>query len=221
MRRLPGASRDGRMEPGNTAKIRVRRLMDIVSLAIPDLKLLKPRRFGDSRGVFSMTYSRRELAAAGLAADFVQDNHSFSVHRGTVRGLHFQREPFAQAKIVQVLRGAIFDVALDIRPHSPHFGRHLTVELTADSWQQLYIPAGFAHGFCTLAADTEVFYKVDRDYAPQHEGGIMWNDPELGIAWPVGPETATLSERDRRWPSFADWRAAHAGRATPAGARVR
>jgi len=195
--------------------------MDIVSLAVPDLKLLKPRRISDTRGVFSVTYSRRELAGAGLVADFVQDNHSRSTLPGTVRGLHFQREPFAQTKIIQVMRGAIFDVALDIRPHSPSFGRHVAVELTADSWQQLYIPAGFAHGFCTLTPDTEVFYKVDRDYAPQHEGGIIWNDPELGIAWPVGPDAAILSERDRLWPSFAEWRAAHAGRLAPIEARAR
>lgn len=193
--------------------------MDIVALAIPDLKLLKPRRFADSRGFFAETFSRRRLAEAGLVCEFVQDNHSLSVHRGTVRGLHFQRAPFAQAKIIQVLRGAIFDVSLDIRPHSSSFGTHVAIELTAESGQQLYLPEGFAHGFSTLAPNTEVAYKVSRDYAPDHEGGILWSDPALGIAWPVGSGEATLSDRDRRWPSFAEWREAQAPAAKPPAAR--
>lgn len=189
--------------------------MDIVSLAIPDVKLLTPRRFCDARGFLSETYSRRKLAEAGMSVDFVQDNHSLSIRRGTVRGLHLQREPFAQAKLVRVLRGAIFDVAVDLRPNSPSLGRHVAVELTAESWRQIYLPAGFAHGFCTLAPDTEVYYKVDRDYAPDHEDGIRWDDPALGIAWPVSPAEAILSDRDRHWPSFAEWRSARAGRAHP------
>jgi dTDP-4-dehydrorhamnose 3,5-epimerase len=195
--------------------------MDIVALAIPDVKLLKPRRICDARGFFAETFSRRRLAEAGLIADFVQDNHSLSTRRGTVRGLHFQREPFAQAKIVRVVRGAIFDVILDIRPRSPSFGAHVAIELTAESGQQLYIPEGFAHGFCTLAPDTEVAYKISRDYAPDHEGGILWNDPALGIAWPVRPDEATLSERDRRWPSFAAWREAQFNIANAAGMKGR
>jgi dTDP-4-dehydrorhamnose 3,5-epimerase len=177
--------------------------MDVVSLAIPDVKLITPRRIGDARGFFAETYNRDRFAAAGLIADFTQDNHSLSRPRGTVRGLHFQRGPHAQAKLVRVLRGAVFDVVLDIRPGSPTYGRHAAIELSAAAGAQLLIPEGFAHGFCTTEPDTEVFYKVNRDYAPDHEGGILWNDPGLGIAWPVVPAQAVLSERDRRWPTFA------------------
>jgi dTDP-4-dehydrorhamnose 3,5-epimerase len=178
--------------------------MEVVALAIPDVKLITPRRFVDPRGFFSETFSRRALLEAGLVADFIQDNHSLSKAPGTVRGLHFQRAPFAQAKLVRILRGAVYDVALDIRPGSPTFGRHVAVELSADTGAQLLIPEGFAHGLCTLEPDTEVLYKVNRDYAPQHEGGILWNDPALGIAWPVDPAKATLSDRDRKWPHLAD-----------------
>lgn len=178
--------------------------MEVVALAIPDVKLITPRRFVDPRGFFSETFSRRGLIEAGLAADFIQDNHSLSKEPGTVRGLHFQRAPFAQAKLVRILRGAVYDVALDIRPGSPTFGRHVAIELSADTGAQLLIPEGFAHGLCTLEPDTEVLYKVNRDYAPQHEGGILWNDPALGIAWPIAPAEATLSDRDRKWPRLAD-----------------
>jgi dTDP-4-dehydrorhamnose 3,5-epimerase len=177
--------------------------MDVVSLAIPDVKLITPRRVGDARGFFAETFNRHRFAEAGLFADFVQDNHSLSRPRGTVRGLHFQRPPFAQAKLVRVLRGAVFDVVLDIRPASPTYGRHAAIALSAATGAQLLIPEGFAHGFCTTEADTEVLYKVSRDYAPDHEGGILWNDPGLGIAWPVAAEQAVLSDRDRKWPTFA------------------
>jgi dTDP-4-dehydrorhamnose 3,5-epimerase len=177
--------------------------MDVVSLAIPDVKLITPRRVGDARGYFSETFNQRRFAEAGLIADFTQDNHSLSRPRGTVRGLHFQRGAFAQAKLVQVLRGALFDVVLDIRPGSPTYGRHATIALSAAAGAQLLIPEGFAHGFCTTEPDTEVFYKVNRDYAPDHEGGILWNDPGLGIAWPIEPAQAVLSDRDRKWPTFA------------------
>jgi dTDP-4-dehydrorhamnose 3,5-epimerase len=177
--------------------------MDVVSLSIPDVKLITPRRIGDARGFFAETFNRRRFAEAGLFADFTQDNHSLSRLCGTVRGLHFQRPPFAQAKLVRVLRGAVFDVVLDIRPASPTYGRHATIALSAAAGAQLLIPEGFAHGFCTTEPDTEVFYKVSRDYAPAHEGGILWNDPGLGIAWPVAPEQAVLSDRDRKWPTFA------------------
>jgi dTDP-4-dehydrorhamnose 3,5-epimerase len=178
--------------------------MEVVSLAIPDVKLITPRRFADPRGVFAETFSRRLFADAGLIADFVQDNQSLSRPANTVRGLHFQRAPFAQAKLVRVLRGAIFDVAVDIRPDSPTYGRHVATEIAAESGTMILIPEGFAHGFCTLTADTEVFYKVNRDYAPKHEGGILWNDPALGIAWPVEAADAVLSDRDRTWPTLAD-----------------
>jgi dTDP-4-dehydrorhamnose 3,5-epimerase len=177
--------------------------MEVVALAIPDVKLVKPRRVADARGFFTETYSRRRFAEAGLTADFIQDNHSLSIVRGTVRGLHFQRPPFTQAKLVSVLCGAVFDVALDIRLHSPSFGRHVAIELTAESGMQIYIPEGFAHGFCTLAPNTEVAYKVNRDYAPDHESGVLWNDPALGIAWPVTAADAVLSERDHQLPPLA------------------
>jgi dTDP-4-dehydrorhamnose 3,5-epimerase len=177
--------------------------MDVVALAIPDVKLITPRRVGDQRGFFSETFNRHRFAEAGLIADFVQDNHSLSRPRGTVRGLHFQRPPFAQAKLVRVLRGAVFDVVLDIRAGSPTYGHHVVVALSAAAGAQLLIPEGFAHGFCTTEPDTEVFYKVSRDYAPAHEGGILWNDPGLRIAWPVDAAQAVLSDRDRNWPTFA------------------
>jgi len=179
--------------------------MEVVSLAIPDVKLITPRRFADPRGFFAETFSRRRFAEAGLTAEYVQDNQSLSRPAGTVRGLHFQRPPHAQAKLVRVLRGAILDVAVDIRPGSPTYGRHVTAELSAERGTMIFVPEGFAHGFCTLSADTEVFYKVSRDYAPQHEGGILWNDPALGIGWPVGPADAVLSDRDRKWPTLSEF----------------
>jgi dTDP-4-dehydrorhamnose 3,5-epimerase len=179
--------------------------MEVVSLAVPDVKLITPRRITDPRGFFAETFSRRRFAEAGLVSDFVQDNHSLSRPAGTVRGLHFQRPPFAQAKLVRVLRGAIYDVALDIRRGSPTYGRHVAAEITAESGTMIFVPEGFAHGFCTLSTDTEVFYKVNRDYAPQHEGGILWNDPALGIAWPVDAAEAMLSDRDRKWPTFSEF----------------
>jgi dTDP-4-dehydrorhamnose 3,5-epimerase len=184
--------------------------MEVISLAIPDVKLVTPRRFADPRGFFAETFSRRRFAEAGLIADFVQDNHSLSRPAGTVRGLHFQRPPFAQAKLVRVLRGAILDVAVDIRPGSPSYGRHVAAELSADNGAMILVPEGFAHGFCTLTADTEVFYKVNRDYAPQHEGGILWNDPALDIAWPVDAADAFLSDRDRAWPTLSEYARAEA-----------
>jgi dTDP-4-dehydrorhamnose 3,5-epimerase len=179
--------------------------MEVVSLAIPDVKLITPRRFADPRGFFAETFSRRRFVEAGLIADFIQDNFSLSRAAGTVRGLHFQRRPFVQAKLVRPLRGAIYDVALDIRHGSPSYGRHVAVEITAESGAMIFVPEGFAHGFCTLTADTEVFYKVNRDYAPLHESGILWNDPALGIAWPVAADKAVLSDRDRAWPTLAEF----------------
>ncbi|HEX2115784.1 MAG TPA: dTDP-4-dehydrorhamnose 3,5-epimerase [Alphaproteobacteria bacterium] len=178
--------------------------MEFAALAIPEVKLITPRRFTDPRGFFAETFSRRRFAEAGLVADFVQDNQSLSRPAGTVRGLHFQRPPHAQAKLVRVVRGAIFDVAVDIRPGSPTYGRHVGVELSAENGKMILIPEGFAHGFCTLKVDTEVLYKVNRDYAPAHEGGILWNDPALGISWPVDPAHAVLSERDRKLPRLSE-----------------
>jgi dTDP-4-dehydrorhamnose 3,5-epimerase len=174
-------------------------------LALPDVVLLEPRRFGDARGFFSETYSARRLAAAGFEAAFVQDNHSRSPRRGTVRGLHFQAPPFAQDKLIRVTRGAILDVAVDIRRGSPTYGQAVAAELSAENWRQLLAPKGFAHGFQTLTEDCEVLYKVTDYYAPAAEAGLLWSDPALGIAWPLGTAEAVINARDAAWPALADF----------------
>lgn len=166
--------------------------------------VLTPRRFADPRGHFAEVYNKRRFQDAGVTADFIQDNQSLSGPVGTVRGLHFQRPPFAQAKLVRVLKGAIVDVAVDLRRTSKTFGRHVAVTLSAAAGNQLYVPAGFAHGFCTLEPDTEVFYKVDAYYSAEHDGGIRWNDPALGINWPVTAEAALLSDKDVKLPLWRD-----------------
>lgn len=178
--------------------------MEVQSLAIPDVKVITPSVFRDERGFFSETYSRRALAEAGIEVDFVQDNHSMSRTRGVLRGLHFQTEPFAQGKLVRVLRGAIFDVAVDIRRASPTFGQHVSCVLSAENWSQMWVPAGFAHGFCTLEPDTEVLYKVTAFYAPQCDKGIAFDDPDIGIAWPIPQSEFVLSDKDRRHPRLRD-----------------
>src|SRR5919107_1765563 len=144
-------------------------MLQVEKTAIPAVKIITPRRFGDARGFFSEVYSRRAFEEAGLALDFVQDNHSLSGPRGTIRGLHFQSQPFAQDKLVRVVRGRILDVAVDLRRSSATFGQHVAVELSAENWRQLLVPVGFAHGFCTLTPDTEVLYKVTAYYAPTHD----------------------------------------------------
>ncbi|MFA7637802.1 MAG: dTDP-4-dehydrorhamnose 3,5-epimerase [Parvibaculum sp.] len=174
-----------------------------VPTAIPDVKILVPQRHGDARGYFSETYNRRVLAEAGIGVDFVQDNESLSAEVGTIRGLHFQTPPFEQAKLVRVLTGAIFDVAVDLRAGSPSYGRYVAVRLSAEEGNQLFIPAGFAHGLCTLEPDTRVFYKVDRHYSADHDAGIIWNDTDIGIEWPVSAEEAILSGKDRLLPGLA------------------
>lgn len=178
--------------------------MQITATDIPDVKLITPKKFGDHRGFFSETYNRKAFADAGIDLEFVQDNHSLSAQKGVLRGLHFQLPPFAQDKLVRVVRGSILDVAVDIRRSSPTFGRHVTAVLSAANWQQMFVPAGFAHGFVTLEPDTEVVYKVTNYYAPQHDRGILWNDPALGIEWPVSPADVTLSDKDIKQPLFAD-----------------
>jgi dTDP-4-dehydrorhamnose 3,5-epimerase len=175
----------------------------VTALAIPDVKLISAPRFADARGHFAETYARRDFLDAGIDCDFMQDNQATSRAAGTVRGLHFQLAPYAQAKLVRVLRGRIFDVAIDIRRGSPTFGRHVAVTLDSDAGQQLLVPAGFAHGYCTLEPDTEVFYKVDSPYAPPHERGIFWADPALNIAWPVDVKAAILAEKDKTLPMLA------------------
>lgn len=179
--------------------------MEVEPLAIADVKCLTPARHGDHRGFFSEVYNRDRLAAAGIDVTFVQDNHSFSAERGTVRGLHFQVPPFAQDKLVRVTRGAVFDVAVDLRRGSPSFGRHVHAVLSAEAWNQLFVPAGFAHGLMTLAPDTEIIYKVSARYAPEHDRGLFWNDPALAIPWPIPAAEAILSERDRRQPRFSEF----------------
>jgi dTDP-4-dehydrorhamnose 3,5-epimerase len=178
--------------------------VQILNTEIPDVKILVPRQFADPRGVFVETYSRKTLAAIGIHNTFIQDNHSLSIDQGTVRGLHFQLPPFAQAKLVRVIRGSVLDVAVDIRRSSPTFGKHVAAMISAQNWRQIFIPAGFAHGFCTLEPNTEVVYKVDNDYSPQHDRGIAWNDPALGIAWPVSAFDSKLSEKDKKHPLMKD-----------------
>jgi dTDP-4-dehydrorhamnose 3,5-epimerase len=174
--------------------------IEILPTAIAEIKLIKPQKIADARGFFSETYRRSELAAAGIDLDFVQENHSLSLHVGTIRGLHFQSPPCPQAKLVRVVQGRIFDVAVDLRRSSPTFGRHFTAELSAEDMQQLLIPVGFAHGFCTLEPNTSVVYKVSDYYSRANDHGLLWNDPALGIDWPVDENAAHLSERDKSHP---------------------
>lgn len=178
--------------------------MDIETTAIPDVRLLTPKRHGDHRGFLSEVYSRRALAAAGVDIDFVQDNHAMSAISGTVRGLHYQLRPMAQAKLIRVMRGAIYDVAVDLRRQSPTFGRHVGAIVSAEAWNQILVPVGFAHGFCTLAPDTEVLYRISSYYSPAHERALLWNDDALGIDWPVASDKAILSDRDRKNPRLAE-----------------
>ncbi|MBX3428463.1 MAG: dTDP-4-dehydrorhamnose 3,5-epimerase [Hyphomonadaceae bacterium] len=178
--------------------------MRIERASIADILLIQPKKHGDSRGFFSETFRVAAMKDAGVDVDWVQDNHSLSQARGVVRGLHFQRAPKAQAKLLRVVRGAILDVAVDVRKNSPTYGEHVAVELSADNWTQLYVPVGFAHGFCTLTENCEVLYKVSAEYGPAEEGGLLWNDADLAIDWPIAPEEATLSVRDREWPRLRD-----------------
>jgi dTDP-4-dehydrorhamnose 3,5-epimerase len=166
---------------------------------IPEVRLFRPRRFGDDRGWFAETWSRRLINM-----DFCQDNMSMSASVGTVRGLHYQKPPHAQAKLVSVLSGRIIDVAVDIRVGSPTFGHHVAVELSASEGEQLLVPRGFAHGFCTLEPGTIVMYKVDGFYAPESDAGIQWSDPDLAINWPISVELACLSPKDSKLPRLRD-----------------
>lgn len=177
--------------------------MEVEALGLDGVKLIRTRRFSDQRGYFAETWNRRSFAARGLDTEFVQDNVSFSRSAGTIRGLHYQRQPFAQAKLIRVLRGAILDVAVDLRRSSPTFGRHVSVLLSAEGGEQLFIPVGFAHGLCTLEADTEVAYKVSDFYSPEHDAGIIWNDPDVAIDWRLGGTQPVLSDKDARLPPLA------------------
>ena len=180
--------------------------MKIESLAIADIKLITPKKFGDARGFFSETWNESMLRDAGIDAHFVQDNHAFSSAKDTLRGLHFQVPPKAQDKLIRVTRGAIFDVAVDIRKGSPTFGKHVSAVLSAENWAQLWVPQGFAHGYCTLEPDTEVIYKVTDYYSPADDRGIRFDDPALAIKWPVTSATALLSDKDKVQPLLTDAR---------------
>lgn len=177
----------------------------IMETEIPDVVVIAPRRFHDQRGWFSETYNSRSFSEALGDISFVQDNQVFSASRGTLRGLHFQRPPEPQAKLIRVLHGSIFDVAVDLRVGSPTYGRWVSRTLAADSGEQLFAPRGFAHGYCTLEPDTEVAYKVDGFYAPACNTGLAWNDPTLGIEWPFTSEEVLLSDNDRTLPAFANF----------------
>jgi len=171
---------------------------------IPDTKLIVPKRFSDLRGYFSEIWSEDRFREEISNVTFVQDNQSVSARKGTLRGLHFQKPPFAQGKLVRVVRGAIFDIAVDIRKGSPTYGRHIAVTLDAAEGAQLWVPPGFLHGFCTLEDETEVFYKTTSYYRPSHDTGVLWNDPDLGIRWPVDADSVVLSEKDQHSPRLSD-----------------
>ena len=178
----------------------------MIETPIPGVLVLEPRIFGDSRGYFFESFSRREFVQKVMETEFVQDNESRSSF-GVFRGLHFQKPPFAQSKLVRVVEGAVLDVAVDIRRGSPTFGRHVAVELSGENHRQVFIPRGFAHGFSVLSESVVFQYKCDNFYAPDSEGALAWNDPDLGIDWRIPPEKAILSDKDRRHPRLkdADW----------------
>ena len=178
--------------------------LDICPLPLDGIKLIRSPRISDARGYYAETYVRRDFVAAGIEHEFIQDNQSRSYAAGTVRGLHFQVPPLAQTKLVRALQGRILDVVVDLRRSSPTYGKHLTIELNEATGDQLLIPTGFAHGFCTLEPGTEVLYKASAFYAPEHDVGLAWDDPDLAIAWPVARERAILSLKDRRHPRLRD-----------------
>ena len=178
--------------------------MQVEDTAIAAVKIVTPKKYGDVRGFFSEVYKKSDFENAGLHYAFVQDNHSFSANVGTLRGLHFQTPPLAQDKLLRVGRGRILDVAVDVRRSSPTFGKYVAVELSAENWRQLLVPTGFAHGFVTLEPDTEVFYKTTAPYSPAHDRGVAWDDPDIGIDWPLPAGGPTLSDRDRQWPRLKE-----------------
>jgi len=178
--------------------------MNVASLAIPEVLLITPARHGDERGWFSETFRQAALDEAGFTRTFVQDNHVRSTTRGILRGMHFQAPPHAQDKLLRVVRGAIFDVAIDIRVGSPTYGHWVGAELSEGNAQQLLVPQGFAHGYCTLTDECEVLYKVTDYYQPSAEGAVLWNDPDVGVAWPLDASQISTNARDAAAPRFAD-----------------
>ena len=179
-------------------------MLEVRSLALAGVLEIRPKRFEDDRGFFSEVWSRDRWREAGIGTGFVQDNHSFSTKRGVLRGLHYQAPPIAQAKLVRVVKGSVFDVAVDIRAGSPTFGNWVSTILSADQWNQLFIPEGFAHGFLTLEADCEVIYKVSAPYSAEHDRAIRFDDPDIAIDWPIAADDLTLSDKDRAAPRLAD-----------------
>ncbi len=178
--------------------------MKITSLNIPEVLVLEPQKFGDDRGYFSEVFNQKQLIQAGADLDWVQDNHAMSRDAGTLRGLHFQLPPHAQSKLVRVVRGSIFDVAVDIRKGSPTYGEWVSATISAKAWNQILIPAGFAHGYLTLEPATEVLYKVDNYYAPDADKGLLWSDPDIAIDWPLTPTSPVLSDKDRNLPRLTN-----------------
>lgn len=180
-------------------------IADLSRLAIPDVVLVTPKRFGDDRGFFSETFNARDFAEAGIDVPFCQDNHSLSAEAGTLRGLHYQKPPYAQSKLVRVVRGAVLDVAVDARRSSPHFGKWVSAELSAQNGVQIFVPKGFLHGFVTLVPDTEVLYKVDAYYDGPSDGSVRWDDPDLGIDWGLEEKAPVLSDKDRQATAWKAW----------------
>jgi dTDP-4-dehydrorhamnose 3,5-epimerase len=178
-------------------------MIEVRQLGLEGVVEIRPRRFEDERGFFSEVWSKMRWQAAGVDVDFVQDNHSLSKERGVLRGLHYQAPPMPQAKLVRVTRGAVFDVAVDIRAGSPNYGRWVSTILSAMEWNQLFVPAGFAHGFVTIEPDTEVEYKVSAPYSAEHDRAIRFDDPNIGIDWPIGADELILSDKDRAAPLLA------------------
>ena len=179
--------------------------MEIVKTELPGVVMLTPRRFGDARGFFSEVYNRDAYAGLGIDVEFVQDNHSLSREVGVVRGLHFQSPPHAQAKLVRVGAGRVLDVAVDIRRGSPTYGRWVGVELSAEAGNQLYIPVGFLHGFAVLEPNSELLYKCSDFYAPDCDGAVRFDDPDIGIDWGIDPKAAILSDKDAKAPLLKDF----------------
>ncbi|MBP1887314.1 dTDP-4-dehydrorhamnose 3,5-epimerase [Sinorhizobium mexicanum] len=176
--------------------------LEVRPLDLAGVLEILPRRIGDERGFFSETWNARQFAEHGVALHFVQDNHSYSASRGVLRGLHYQLPPYAQDKLVRVVKGAVFDVAVDIRRGAPTFAQWVAIEISARKWNQLLVPKGFAHGFLTLEPDTEVIYKVTNPYSPTHDRAIRFDDPEIAIAWPLPVAQLQLSEKDRTAPQL-------------------
>ena len=177
--------------------------MKVERLEIPDVILVTPPRFSDSRGFFSETYNFPRMDAAGITLPFVQDNHSLSKQRGVVRGLHCQVAPHPQGKLIRCIRGAIYDVAVDVRVGSSSYGRWVGAELSEENWSQLWVPPGFLHGFCTITSDTEVQYKCTDVWDKEAERAVIWNSEEIGIKWPISEGEAVLSEKDKLAPPFS------------------